>query len=260
MSQELRDAMAEMAAAHGASGPHPDPEELAAYHAGELSLAEEERLRDHLVACRECAGLLLDLDGLADPGFGAGAGSEDKDAVWQRLQEETRAPASIVSAPVVPLRRPAPASPRWLPALAAALLVATLGLSLWVATLRRTVEDLSRPQLNAPVLDLYSGTARGEGSPPPVFAVPRETRFFTVILNPAGQRRYDGYRVEILRADGRKVWAGGGLERNAFGSFSLTLPRGALGPGEHRIRLLGRTGRDGKALEEPIEEYALRVE
>jgi len=255
MSQELRDAMTELAAAHGASGPHPDPEELAAYHAGELPPAEEERLRDHLVACRECAGLLLDLDGLADPGFGAGTGSDDQEVVWQRLREEIQG-----KAPVVPLRRPARAAPRWKPALAAALLAATLGLSLWVASLRRTVEDLSRPQLNAPVLDLYSGTARGAGSPPPVFTVPREARFFTVILNPAGQRRYEGYRVEILRPDGGRVWSGEGLERNAFGSFSLTLPRGAIGPGEYRIRLLGRTGRDVESSEETIEEYALRVE
>jgi hypothetical protein len=255
MSQELRDAMTELAAAHGALGPHPDPEELAAYHAGELPPAEEERLRDHLVACRECAGLLLDLDGLADPGFDAGAdGADGKEEVWLRLRKKIQDEAP--RAPIRPLRRPARAAPRWLPALAAALLAATLGLSLWVATLRRTVDELSRPQLNAPVLDLYSGTARGEGSPPPVFTVPREARFFTVILNPAGQRRYEGYRVEILRAGGGKAWSGEGLERNAFGSFSLTLPRGALGPGEYRIRLVGRT----KSIEEPIEEYALRVE
>lgn len=248
MSEELKDAMAELARRD--LDAHPDPERLAAYHAGELSAEEEGRVQDHLVLCRQCAALLLDLDGLADPGFGAEADPAAKEAVWQSLRKEI-APQS----PVVPLRRPA-SSPRWLQALAASLLIATLGLSLWVASLRRTVAELSAPQANAPVLDLYSGTARGEGSPAPILTVPPDVRFFTLILNPAGQRRYERYRVEIVRVGGAEVWSGQEIEPSPFGSFSLTLPRRAVGPGDYRVRLFGRNG----GTEEPIEEYAFRVE
>lgn len=247
MSEELKDAMKELAA----PGSHPAPEKLAAYHAGELSPEEEGRIQDHLALCRECAALLLDLDGLADPDFGAGADLAGKETVWQSLREEISPRAQVV-----PLRRPVPSSPRWLQALAASLLIATLGLSLWVVSLRRTVAELSAPQENAPVLDLYSGTARGEGSPAPVLTVPSNIRFFTIILNPAGQRRYERYRVEIARAGGEKVWSGQGIEPSPFGSFSLTLPRRAVGPGDYRVRLFGRSG----GTEEPIEEYAFRVE
>ncbi len=151
------------------------------------------------------------------------------------------------------------ASPRWLQALAASLLVATLGLSLWVVSLRRTVADLSRPEPNAPVLDLYAGGTRGEGSPAPVLTVSREARFFTLILNSAGHRRYEGYRVEILRTDGEPVWQSREIAPLSFGSFSLTIPRLAAGPGdpgEYRVRLLGTTG----GTEEPIDDYAFRVE
>jgi hypothetical protein len=247
MSEELRNALSEGALPDA----HPDPERLAAYHAGELSPEEEGRIQDHLALCRECAALLLDLDGLADPGFGAGADLTAKGAVWQSLREEIAPQARVV-----PLRRPAPSPPRWLQALAASLLIATLGLSLWVASLRRTVAELSSPEPNAPVLDLYSSGTRGEGSPAPVLTVPAGARLFTLLLNSAGQRRYEGYRVEIQRAGGGKVWENREIEPFSFGSFSLTIPRRALGPGDYRVRLFGRSGET----EEPIDDYAFRVE
>lgn len=228
---------------------HLDPDTLVAYHVGELPPDEEARVQDHLVACRECAELLLDLDALHNPGFGADE-EVSVDAVWQGVREEIRkAPV-----PIVPFRRPS--SPRWLQPLAAVLAAAVVGLSLWVVSLRGQLDDLSRPELNAPVLDLASGTARGEGSPPPVATVPSGARLFTVILSPAGQRTYEEYRVEIADAAGRVVWGDRGLTPNAYGSFSLTLPRSALGTGDFRVRLFGRTGNG----EERIEEYALRVE
>jgi hypothetical protein len=245
MSDELKNAIDGMAARRRAE-PHPDPDQLVAYHCGDLSAEEEERLRDHLASCAECAGLLLDLDGLADADFGAGSGDDDKEAVWARLRQE-------IPSNVVPIQRPALSSPRWLQALAASLLVATIGLSLWVTSLRRTVVELSQPEPNAAVLDLYSSTSRGEGSPPAVFSVPAGVRRFTVILSTAGQRRLEGYRIEILHADGRAVWSGGGFKPNEFGSLSLGLSRRLLRVGEYRIRLLGEGG-------EPIEEYALRIE
>lgn len=40
---------------------HATPEHLVAYRAGELAEAAQERLRDHLAVCRDCAALLLDL-------------------------------------------------------------------------------------------------------------------------------------------------------------------------------------------------------
>lgn len=251
---ELREAVEEIVAAARRDS-HPDPERLAAYHAGELPLAEAERLQDHLVACRECSGLLLDLDRLADPLFGAEMIPEEtKEDLWRRVLDGVRreeAPA----APVVPIRRPS-SSLRQFQALAAALLIATVGLSLWVASLRRTVGELSRPQVNAPVLDLYAGTVRGEEDGRPAMSVPAGARVFTVILNAPGRRSHDEYRVEIAREGGAVAWSGEGLEPNLFGSFSVTLSRNLLPPGDYRIRLFGRTGGE----EQRIEEYALRVE
>jgi hypothetical protein len=237
---------------------HPEPETLAAYHTGELGESEAQRLQDHLLACRECAALLVDLDGLADPGFGAGSlSAADQEALWGRIQEETGQAEGPMPA-IVPFRRPsrfAP-QPRWLQALAAALLVATVGLSAWVASLRRTVEALGRPEPNAPVIDLYSGASRSAGSPQPVAVVPRDFRFFTVILHPPHSRSTNRYRVEITRAGGGSVWSRDGVAPDPLGPLPLTLTRSLIGPGEYRIRLFDGTGNP----REPLVDYGLRVE
>lgn len=235
---------------------HLEPDELVAYHAGRLSGEEESRVQDHLVACRECADLLLDLEGLADANFGAGSlAAADQAGLWGTVQAEIRkeeAPPAL-SAPVTPLQRPPRkgGSPRWLQALAASLLVAAMGLSAWVASLHRRVADLSQPQLNTPLVDLYEDTSRSEGEAPAPHTVPPEARFFMLTLNPpVGEPRCG---VEITRADGGTVWRQEGIEPDLSGSLSLTLSRRALGPGDFRVRLLDSKG-------ETVEEYALRVE
>lgn len=237
--------------------PHPEPEVLAAYQAGELTEPEERRLQDHLVGCPECAALLLDLDGLSRPEFGAGSlAPADQEALWRSLQAEIRKKEEPPLAPVVPLRRPA-SSPRWLQALAAALLVATIGLSAWVASLRRTVSELAQPQANAPVLDLDADAARGtEGDSSN--RVSARDHFFTLILTPAGERRYERYRVEIARAGGSEAWSHDGA-LNPSGSFSVTVPVLALGSGQFKVRLFG-LGPGSAGGKELIEEHVLPIE
>jgi len=235
---------------------HPAPETLAAYHAGELPAGEEQRLQDHLLACRECAALLLDLDGLADPGFGAGSlSTADQEALWGRLQGEIKkeeAPPAL--APVIPLRRPPgfAVKPRWLQALAAALLVATVGLSAWVASLRHELDERTQPQVNPPMYTLFSGTAR---SSRPEVSIAADAPIFDLILEPSRARSTNRYRVAITRAGGEMVWSRGGIAPDPRGLVRLELTRSLLGPGQYRIRLFEETGNQ----REPILDYELRV-
>ncbi|HEX4962972.1 MAG TPA: zf-HC2 domain-containing protein [Thermoanaerobaculia bacterium] len=242
---------------------HPEPETLAAYHAGELAQGEVQRLQEHLLACRECAALLLDLDGLADPDFGAGSlSATDQEALWGRIQgeiaQEETPPTLTPLAPVIPLRRPArfAPQPRWLQALAASLLVATVGLSAWVVSLRHTVTELSQPQPNASVIQLSPLTTRGaRGSEP----VPGEARRFTVVLYLPGAGRAAEYRAEVLRADGGRAAEVPGLMFNEdLAGVSLELSRDEIGPGDYRLRLYGSTGQG--APEKVVAEYRLHVE
>lgn len=238
---------------------HPDADELVAYHEGTLSPKDTQRVQDHLVACRECAALLADLEGLGDPDFGAEEEIPDDagDIVWEKVREEIRkeAPAKALPPPI-PFRRKETArmmSPRWFQALAASLLVATVGLSAWVASLRGRVEELQRPQLNAPVLDLYpADSTRGDGGPD--VSAPADAPRILFVLHTVGRPAFDDYAVEILNADRQVVWKGGGLELDADGLFTLTLPREFLGL---RLRLVGIDPGGGRQI---VQEYELPVE
>jgi hypothetical protein len=254
--RDLRQGVADLAAAaRHRLGPHPDADELAAYHTGTLAPADEKRVQDHLVVCQPCAAALLDIARFIDAEEeGEEVPADLADSVWEGVAAQIRRDDPRPSAAVLSFPTPKPELPsrsRALQALAAALLVACLGLSVWVASLRRTVSDLSRPQANAPVIDLYSGIARGEGTPRPVEPVPQDARLYTVILHPASPQRGKEYRVEIVRADGAVVWSETGLLLNAYGSLGLIVPRSALGSGDFRIRLFAK--------EASVEEYELRV-
>lgn len=252
---ELRDALDGLATDFRSGHAHPDPDALAAYQAGELSPEEESRMQDHLAACRECAALLLDLEGLSDPSFGAGSGSADQEAVWQRLRETAiTQQEGTASAAVVPFRRRTlSTSPRWLQALAAALLLATLGLSQWVVSLRQMIQEQRRPQITTP-LPLSSHAVRGEERDRPIRTIhARDSVLLSSILIPLWSRS-TRYRVVIARSSGSEVWSVAGLAPDRRGLLApIVLPPHALSPGDYRIRVLGEGG-------EPIEEQPLRVE
>lgn len=238
----------------GKTDAHPDADELVAYHEGTLPPAEARRVQDHLVACRGCAALAADLEGLGDPGFGAGEDLPQGagEIVWEKVREEIRQGRVVP----FPAREKRADLPLWVRPLAAMLLISTMALSGWVAHLRDQVDDLASPQLNAPILDLQpAGSTRGAG--PGVQTVPADARLFTVILNPAGRPAFAEYELEIVDAAGDVLRRDGGLKPNPFGSFSATLSRGLLGPGDFRVRLVGIDSGGGR---QTVEEYALRIE
>lgn len=256
--QEWKEALGELIAdLDGAGGEHPTPEHLLAYRADELIGEEHRRVQDHLVCCSECLELLLDAEAFGEAGYGAGrpVSSAQKVAAWRSLEARlegrpARAPAARF--PFGALLR----SSRTAYALAASLFLAAAVLSFRVMELNRTVEELTRPQLNAPVEDLFPASPmRGEETPPPTLELDPENRYFTLILNPVGASDRPDYRVEIAGPDGETVWSQAGLEKTPHGSFTLILARRFLSPGEYRIRLFGREGDRWQ----PLEEFALRV-
>jgi hypothetical protein len=244
---DLTDALEEMMA----PGPHLEPEEIADYHEGRLSPEDERRVQDHLVACRECSELLLDLEGLADPDFGAGEALPDGagEQVWESVRKEIQ-PSNVV--PFRRFRRETRKSetPRWLRSLAAMLLLSTMALSGWVMSLRSQVRHLSDPQPST-VVDLYPvSSVRGETGPA-LPEIPQDTEWVTVILRSPGLPEMADYGVEVLRADGSVAWKKDGL-KPAYNSFSLSLPGDWIG--DVRIRLVGI---DSKGERRTIGEYAL---
>jgi hypothetical protein len=242
---ELRRTLREAAAA--GQGTHPEPDELAAYQAGELAGEAKRRLEDHLVACPACAALLLDLDGLADPGFGAGrpGAAAERDAAWESFRAQI-----ANTAPEVRGRFAPPPAPRWLYALAATLLLAVGALSFEMvslsqhnADLAQKVAALSRPEGNTPVVDLFQGIARGAQPSTPAPIAPSGARSFTLVLHADPLPSYREYGVEILDATGRLLSRERGLQpQMPYRLLTLGVPRETLGAGSYQVRLFGIDG------------------
>jgi hypothetical protein len=290
-------------------GEHLEPDAVAVYHDGELPPEEAERVQRHLLRCRECTAMLLDLEALVAPDLAVEAGltPADRETIWSGVSEAIRRdrdrfpppqsphppqepeprpslsepsePAARPDAPVLPFRpsppapapAPAPApkkplaampaAPRWLQLAATLLLVSTLALSLWVIQLRGTVRDLSQPQLDAPVLDLYpasagglAGATRSDSGPQGPAEIPAGARLFTLVLNASHPPADGSYTVVVTRDGDGEIGRWGGLHPNAFGSFTVTLTRSHLGAGDFRIALLA------PGSPAPVEEYALHLE
>jgi hypothetical protein len=252
---------------------HPSPETLAAYHEHRLPVAEEERLRDHLALCTDCAQLLLDLFAFAEPETPAtpaeihGPTDVDLDVAWQSLRgrlgeagegEAAAVPAGVVSN-VVPLRRSVSSRPRpssWTWALAASWL-AVAGLGFWVFELRQENARLMEPAVNAVVADLTASgdSTRGMGEPKEP-ALPADRPLALILNAPDVPASGAGYDAQIL-ADGPGgpiVWTLRNLPRGTDNNFTLGLPPGSLRPGKYQIRLYSADNP-----RRPLADFPLRI-
>ena len=118
-----------------------------------------------------------------------------------------------------------------------------------VARLEGEVAELRAPRFNVPVIDLdpaAAGAARGdagEAGSGRTIALPAEAPLVTLLLNPSEPPAAGSYGLEILAADGRRVWSGTGLRPTPWDNFSLAVPRPLLPDGRYRLRLTTGRGR-----------------
>lgn len=218
-SEALTAALAEEARERAGDAPEPTEEELLDYLAGRLPPAAEKALQRQLVARPELAEKLLDLEAFAAAGETAGDRPSDlaAHAGWRDF-EARRAAAGA------PSRRPPP----WLSALAASLLVATLGLSFWVWRLER---EQGRPIANLESLELAAGSRAG--AEPAVELEPGAP--LQLVLEPG--ERCPAYQAVISGPPPGESWTVRDLIRDERGLLSILLPVGA--PGTYRLDLYG---------------------
>lgn len=230
---------------------HPTPQELAAYHAGELPPEAEARILDHLAICRECSDLLLDLSGFADLKPPAGMPELTDQQVeqdWQALrkrmgQGEERKERT---AEVVPIRSagPAPKSERtfpvWLPV--AASLLAVLGFSFGlyqsslVAKLERRFDERNLPWSPAAV-SLDNETVRS-GEQQDVKRITSEGGAI-LSLYPDSEVTFPAYEAEIVGRATVKATP----PREEGLPIALVIPPRYLEPGRtYEIQLYGISG------------------
>jgi hypothetical protein len=126
-----------------------------------------------------------------------------------------------------------------------------------IARLRQTVTELSRPQLDAPIIDLDpSDQTRGNmtGAAARIEAPPT-ANIITLILNITGQPSHSAYAVEIHDSNGKQVWRGQRARNGPDHAVNLTIARRTIPAGRYLIKLYRL--RDGK--QEPVADYPVLI-
>jgi anti-sigma factor RsiW len=124
-----------------------------------------------------------------------------------------------------------------------------------IAELRRSIEELSQPQVNIPITDLEQQGERGGGSGVTTMAVPAGANIFTLILHVTGEPSFPDYALEVMDGRGQRVTRAQKLRKSQLNTFTVALPRRLMPAGQYRLKLFGlRAGRS-----EVIAEYQLRL-
>jgi hypothetical protein len=227
-------------------GDPPTAEEMLAYSRGELSPAEEERVRELLACYPDLARTLTepfptDEAKPGEPGYVSDAELEQR---WTVLQERLRGPR--VAAPAQPGGRVLQFW-RFTSGLAAALAVA-FGALLWQAR-----SELGQPRV-APEQQLLwpEGGGRGESTSPSL--TPNGDAY--VLLTPLiSQPTFDAYKLEIIDGHNRSLWKSGTLRDRDSDQLAILVPRSFLAPGSYRVVLYG-VGDKG---EQQLDKFSVRI-
>ncbi len=211
---------------------HPSAEEIVAYARGELPEAEDQRFKDHLVHCRDCARIVLDLAGEADPA------DPELGAAWAEIRERIEQAPAVEPVPIRTRRAPLP---RW--AAAAALLAAGLisGLLLgraswWQPGTPGTIAAQGATSLNL----LPEGYLRDAG-PGAVLELSRTLGpvVFRLLIVELGE--IGAVTAEIRDGEGGVVTRVGDLRQDKDGLVVLIAPREVFSVGNYEISLLPST-------------------
>ena len=126
-----------------------------------------------------------------------------------------------------------------------------------IAQLRQTITDLSRPQIDVPIIDLDpSSPTRGNSTDGAArIDIPPTANFFTLILNITGQRSPSTYAVEIYDSNSKQVWRGQRLRNSRENSVNLTLARKMFPAGRYLIKLYAPRNRN----QEPVAAYPVVI-
>jgi hypothetical protein len=258
--------------------PHPEPALLLDYRQDELTEAQAAEVQEHLVSCRACAAVLVDLDGLEGEGAatleddeegGSQASAADFAAAkaWRQLAARLPADDAASSEPAPSLaHRPRPAA-AWLPwAAAAALAVVALGLAFQVARLDRRageltarLEQAAAPQADVPVIYLDNltrddpGADAGASTGLDAAATPAAGGVAVLVLAVEDPASFPAYQLEVEDAAGTVVTVDGLHPAQPYGTLRAALPRAAFGAdgpadGALTVRVYGVDGEERREL------------
>ena len=241
--------------------PHPSPAVLIAYHREELTEAEADGVREHLVDCEGCMDSVLSMARLEEDLRTAEPAEEP--AMVRSLERLRRRQAD--SATAVPASRPveAPVPEPVLPVRTlggwgwaqAALVVLCLGLGGLSLSQRQEIGRLTRPVGNLEPLRLSAGEGFRGGD---LLRLGEGSGGLEVQINVPIELRHSGYRVDLAEGDGGQILASlSSLEPGAGGFLSVFFPRQGLRTGTYSLELVGN---DSDGTESSIETFRFRLE
>ncbi len=209
---------------------HPEVDLLLDYHSAKLSSEDAKGVLDHLVSCRRCTQMLLDLESFPE------TGTEPSNVVNLAAVAGWRDFKSRLNGAQRPAERAQGAPVRALYALAASLLLGVVGLSFWVVDLRQTVASSYLPQTNPLVVTLDPIT-RGEEGDGYLAETTRESPSFLVRVILGALELPEAVEVELVDATGRTAWSDDDVKLDDSGSVLLIFSRWSLPAGEYRVRV-----------------------
>ena len=124
-----------------------------------------------------------------------------------------------------------------------------------IAELRRSVDDLSQPQVNVPITDLEQQAIRGGGDGATTVTAPVGANIFTLILHVADGPSFPDYALEVIDGRGQRLMRARSLRKSQLNTFTVALPRRLLPAGQYRLKLYGLRPGHG----EVVAEYQMRL-
>lgn len=221
------------------AGDPPTPEEIVAYSRGELSPAEEERVREALSYYPDLAKMLSETD---NDEYEPMLSDTELAADWRKVRQ--RLPRT--SEPVVPLSR------SWQWATAASLALAAV---LGVLYLNLLLEN-QQPREHVERVVLLEHTPRGTDAPPQALELQPSTEYVVLTLTLLDEAPAGPFSVEMRDTSTTPppvVWKSTVI-RGRDGTFSVGVPRSFLTAREYQLDLYA-TGKD-----KPVATYAFALD
>lgn len=220
---------------------HPSPEKLAAYHADELSEAEDLEIQRHLAICSECPALLIDLEDLFEPRQRElGLSDSWVASAW----EDLRSRLGGKGRPGGP--RPQAKEPWWAwfsaalrPAVLATAGMAVLCVGLTSRLLYLEEANRFRPLMNAPTRTVSEAAQTRGGEEPDLSTADQESVNLAFDLDPYRSRGYEHFTLQILDLQEEEIHSVEDLRLNDENQLTIGLKRGALPAGLYRVKALG---------------------
>jgi cell division protein FtsB len=127
-----------------------------------------------------------------------------------------------------------------------------------IKTLSEQVKQLTTPQVNWPIYDVFAASFLRRSSPSRInqLRLPASATGFTVILVPESKERFPESIIEIIDAKNQTIWRADGVKKNSLDGFTLTLNRSQLSEDRYTIKVFGKRA-DGPQL---LDEYPFTIE